>query len=160
MLTRRCATSSWNHLWLSQLVITQALVQVYSRIVRLNRPLLGRGYQPNSAYRYSTDQCVKAARSLILSNHGLLEIATSNWWSRFSLRSPCRLPSTADGDLSSLQCTLVLSQVRSCSSWTCSTRSTTTRRRTRSRRYVFFRPFSITGDTNATGGYLSRSATF
>ncbi|GAA5931501.1 hypothetical protein JCM1841_003556 [Sporobolomyces salmonicolor] len=53
---------------------------VYSRIVRLNRPLLGRGYQPNSAYRYSTDQCVKAARSLILSNHGLLEIATSNWW--------------------------------------------------------------------------------
>ncbi|CEQ42906.1 SPOSA6832_04777 [Sporobolomyces salmonicolor] len=62
------------------LVITQALVQVYSRIVRLNRPLLGRGYQPNSAYRYSTDQCVKAARSLILSNHGLLEIATSNWW--------------------------------------------------------------------------------
>ncbi|GAA6053624.1 hypothetical protein JCM3770_001564 [Rhodotorula araucariae] len=53
---------------------------VYSRIVRLNRPLLGRGYAPNSPYRYSTEQCIEAAKALISSNAEMLPIETSRWW--------------------------------------------------------------------------------
>ncbi|GAA5892345.1 hypothetical protein JCM6882_003644 [Rhodosporidiobolus microsporus] len=53
---------------------------VFSRIVRLNRPLLGRGYAPNSPYRYSTEQCIEAAKAVILSNHRLLQVENSRWW--------------------------------------------------------------------------------
>ncbi|GAA5837244.1 hypothetical protein JCM11251_004944 [Rhodosporidiobolus azoricus] len=53
---------------------------VFSRIVRLNRPLLGRGYSPRSPYQYSTEQCIEAAKAVILSNHQLLQIETSRWW--------------------------------------------------------------------------------
>ncbi|GAA5938050.1 hypothetical protein JCM3775_005323 [Rhodotorula graminis] len=53
---------------------------VYSRIVRLNRPLLGRGYALNSPYRYSNEQCIEAARALINNNAEMLTIETSRWW--------------------------------------------------------------------------------
>ncbi|TNY19628.1 hypothetical protein DMC30DRAFT_447750 [Rhodotorula diobovata] len=53
---------------------------VYSRIVRLNRPLLGRGYALNSPFRYSTEQCIEAAKALILNNAEMLTIETSRWW--------------------------------------------------------------------------------
>ncbi|BGP50795.1 hypothetical protein JCM10450v2_006721 [Rhodotorula kratochvilovae] len=53
---------------------------VYSRIVRLNRPLLGRGYALGSPYRYSTEQCIEAAKALISSNAEMLRIETSRWW--------------------------------------------------------------------------------
>ncbi|GAA5916265.1 hypothetical protein JCM8208_001719 [Rhodotorula glutinis] len=53
---------------------------VYSRIVRLNRPLLGRGYALNSPYRYSNERCIEAARALINNNAEMLTIETSRWW--------------------------------------------------------------------------------
>ncbi|GAA5853704.1 hypothetical protein JCM8547_007418 [Rhodosporidiobolus lusitaniae] len=53
---------------------------VFSRIVRLNRPLLGRGYAPASPYAYSTSQCIEAAKSLIQSNYNMLQIETSRWF--------------------------------------------------------------------------------
>lgn len=56
---------------------------VYSRIVRLNRPLLGRGYNAASPYRSSTEKCIEAAKALILSNFEMLQIETSRWWSEW-----------------------------------------------------------------------------
>ncbi|GAA5947736.1 hypothetical protein JCM10213_002095 [Rhodosporidiobolus nylandii] len=53
---------------------------IHSRIVRLHRPLAGRGYSPDSPYRYSTEQCLDAAKKLILGNARLLDIETSRWW--------------------------------------------------------------------------------
>ncbi|GAA5995967.1 uncharacterized protein JCM10292_004861 [Rhodotorula paludigena] len=53
---------------------------VYSRLVRLNRPFLGRGYNPSSPYRHSTLQCIEAAKKLISSNFEMLQIETSRWW--------------------------------------------------------------------------------
>jgi hypothetical protein len=54
---------------------------VYARLVRLHRPFLSRGYNNGSPFRYSTEQCVQAARSIIESNYELLSITTSHWWS-------------------------------------------------------------------------------
>lgn len=51
------------------------------RLVRLHRPFLSRGYDPTSAFHYSTQQCVSSARSIINSNYELLSITTSHWWS-------------------------------------------------------------------------------
>lgn len=61
----------------------RALLQedVYARIVRLHRPFLSRGYHVGSQFRYSTEQCVWAARAIISSNYELLGISTSLWWS-------------------------------------------------------------------------------
>ncbi|BGP57520.1 hypothetical protein JCM8202v2_005164 [Rhodotorula sphaerocarpa] len=56
------------------------LEDVYSRIVRLNRPFLGRGYNEGSPYRASREKCVEAAKALILSNFDMLQIETSRWW--------------------------------------------------------------------------------
>ncbi|GAA6016750.1 hypothetical protein JCM10207_003240 [Rhodosporidiobolus poonsookiae] len=53
---------------------------VFSRIVRLNRPLLGRGYSSGSPFAYSTEQCIEAAKALIVSNLSMLQIETSRWW--------------------------------------------------------------------------------
>ncbi|GAA5972560.1 hypothetical protein JCM11641_001900 [Rhodosporidiobolus odoratus] len=53
---------------------------VLSRLIRLNRPLLGRGYLPNSPYAYSTEQCISSAKKLILSNVSMLGLETSRWW--------------------------------------------------------------------------------
>ncbi|GEM12376.1 zn(2)-C6 fungal-type transcription factor [Rhodotorula toruloides] len=53
---------------------------VFSRIVRLNRPLLGRGYLPGSPYHASTVKCVEAAQKLIENNYDMLELETSRWW--------------------------------------------------------------------------------
>lgn len=57
------------------------LEDVYSRIVRLNRPLLGRGYNTDSPYQSSRDKCIEAAKALINTNYGMLQIETSRWWS-------------------------------------------------------------------------------
>lgn len=59
------------------------LEDVYSRIVRLNRPFLGRGYNEGSPYRASREKCVEAAKALILSNFDMLQIETSRWWSAY-----------------------------------------------------------------------------
>ncbi|GAA5988863.1 hypothetical protein JCM10908_006203 [Rhodotorula pacifica] len=53
---------------------------VYSRIVRLNRPLLGRGYNADSPYAASREKCIEAAKALILTNYDMLRIETSRWW--------------------------------------------------------------------------------
>lgn len=57
--------------------------------MRLNRPLLGRGYALNSPFRYSTEQCIEAAKALILNNAEMLTIETSRWWSASSFSSLC-----------------------------------------------------------------------
>ncbi|GAA5864390.1 hypothetical protein JCM3774_002775 [Rhodotorula dairenensis] len=56
------------------------LEDVYSRIVRLNRPLLGRGYNADSPYQTSREKCIEAAQALILTNYDMLQIETSRWW--------------------------------------------------------------------------------
>ncbi|KAI5474464.1 Zn(2)-C6 fungal-type transcription factor [Pseudohyphozyma bogoriensis] len=53
---------------------------VYTRIVRLHRPFLSRGYNPTSQFRYSTEQCVRSAKLIIASNYELLRITSSLWW--------------------------------------------------------------------------------
>ncbi|GAA6038341.1 hypothetical protein JCM8097_003955 [Rhodosporidiobolus ruineniae] len=53
---------------------------IHSRIVRLHRPLLARGYAPSSPFRTSTTACIDAAKALILGNLELLPIETSRWW--------------------------------------------------------------------------------
>ncbi|BGO94376.1 hypothetical protein NBRC10512v2_006488 [Rhodotorula toruloides] len=53
---------------------------VFSRIVRLNRPLLGRGYLPDSPYHASTVKCIEAAQKLIENNYDMLALETSRWW--------------------------------------------------------------------------------
>lgn len=53
---------------------------VFARIVRLNRPLLGRGYHRDSPYRASTVKCVEAAVKLIENNFEMLRLETSRWW--------------------------------------------------------------------------------
>lgn len=68
---------------------------IYARLVRLHRPFLSRGYNTGSPFRYSTEQCVQAARSIIESNYEMLSITTSHWWSEslfffFSLRHRAR----------------------------------------------------------------------
>lgn len=60
---------------------TPLFFQLASRIVRLNRPLLGRGYQPGSPYQYSTQQCIEFSRRLISSNAELLEFSPTLWLS-------------------------------------------------------------------------------
>jgi len=61
--------------------LTPSFFQLASRIVRLNRPLLGRGYQPGSPYQYSTQQCIEFSRRLISSNAELLEFSPTLWLS-------------------------------------------------------------------------------
>ncbi|GAA5932537.1 uncharacterized protein JCM15063_001253 [Sporobolomyces koalae] len=53
--------------------------ELSARIVRLNRPLLGRGYHPNSPYQHSTAQCIEFSRRLIASNYELLRLSPSLW---------------------------------------------------------------------------------
>ncbi|KAM0750228.1 hypothetical protein T439DRAFT_326177 [Meredithblackwellia eburnea MCA 4105] len=53
---------------------------VYSRLIRLHRPFLSRGYNHGSQFRFSTDQCVRAARLIVASNYGALKITNSVWW--------------------------------------------------------------------------------
>ncbi|KAK4704674.1 hypothetical protein P7C70_g1528, partial [Phenoliferia sp. Uapishka_3] len=53
---------------------------LYARTIRLHRPFLSRGYNPGSQFRFSTEQCVKAARLVIASNFNVLKISTSLWW--------------------------------------------------------------------------------
>ncbi|KAI5476155.1 Zn(2)-C6 fungal-type transcription factor [Pseudohyphozyma bogoriensis] len=45
---------------------------VHSRIMRLHRPFLTRGYSPNSRYSYSTEQCVASAKIVIAAHHNIL----------------------------------------------------------------------------------------
>ncbi|GAA5885271.1 hypothetical protein JCM16303_005980 [Sporobolomyces ruberrimus] len=52
---------------------------IAARIVRLNRPFFSRGYQPNSPYSYSTQQCIDFSRRLISSNFALLDLSPSLW---------------------------------------------------------------------------------
>ncbi|ORY84680.1 hypothetical protein BCR35DRAFT_302998, partial [Leucosporidium creatinivorum] len=53
---------------------------IYARLVRLHRPFLSRGYNTGSPFRYSREQCVQAARSIIESNYEMLAFTTSHWW--------------------------------------------------------------------------------
>ncbi|KAI5479563.1 cell cycle control protein, Cwf22 [Pseudohyphozyma bogoriensis] len=46
---------------------------VHSRIMRLHRPFLMRGYQPGSPVRFSTEQCVASARIVVVAIHNILE---------------------------------------------------------------------------------------
>ncbi|KAL8287023.1 hypothetical protein RQP46_004029 [Phenoliferia psychrophenolica] len=53
---------------------------LYARLIRLHRPFLSRGYNAGSQFRFSTEECVKAARLVIASNYGVLQITSSLWW--------------------------------------------------------------------------------
>ncbi|KAI5480447.1 C6 transcription factor [Pseudohyphozyma bogoriensis] len=53
---------------------------VHSRIMRLHRPFLSRGYLPNSPFRHSTDQCVASAKIVISSHHNLIEQSTGAYF--------------------------------------------------------------------------------
>ncbi|GAA5916616.1 uncharacterized protein JCM6883_007137 [Sporobolomyces salmoneus] len=53
--------------------------EISARIVRLNRPFFSRGYQPNSPYSYSTQQCIDYSKRLISSNYELLNLSPSLW---------------------------------------------------------------------------------
>lgn len=90
------------------------LEDVYSRIVRLNRPLLGRGYNADSPYQSSRDKCIEAAKALINTNYGMLQIETSRWWSELARRWFCGMTTPAE-QLPAPQCTRAPWQARSSS---------------------------------------------
>ncbi|GAA5928234.1 Zn(II)2Cys6 transcription factor [Sporobolomyces koalae] len=46
-----------------------ALQSVHNRIVRLHRPFLSRGYAPNSKFAFSTEACVKSAKTILFCHH-------------------------------------------------------------------------------------------
>lgn len=54
--------------------------RIYARLVRLHRPFLCRGYEPDSAFAYSTRQCLRAARLILASNLELIRTVNSEWW--------------------------------------------------------------------------------
>lgn len=44
-----------------------------NRLVRLHRPFLVKGWEPNSRYAYSSDACVRSARAVVLSHHNNID---------------------------------------------------------------------------------------
>ncbi|GAA5904148.1 hypothetical protein JCM8208_003460 [Rhodotorula glutinis] len=50
-----------------------AMQGTHNRLVRLHRPFLVKGWEPNSRYAYSSDACVRSARAVVLSHHNNLE---------------------------------------------------------------------------------------
>ncbi|KAL8292556.1 hypothetical protein RQP46_001168 [Phenoliferia psychrophenolica] len=53
---------------------------IHSRIVRLHRPFLTRGYTAGSRFRYSTEQCVASARIVISTHHNILDVTNNVWF--------------------------------------------------------------------------------
>ncbi|GAA5871056.1 hypothetical protein JCM3774_005099 [Rhodotorula dairenensis] len=51
-----------------------ALQGVHNRIVRLHRPFLVKGWEPNSRFAYSSDACVRSAKVVVLSHHNNLKL--------------------------------------------------------------------------------------
>lgn len=68
----------------SSLFVLTHCSQVHARLLRLHRPFLSRGYNPGSPFRYSTDQCIRAAGYIIATNYELLRVTSSLWWSTFA----------------------------------------------------------------------------
>ncbi|BGP24434.1 hypothetical protein JCM10295v2_003347 [Rhodotorula toruloides] len=46
----------------------------HNRLVRLHRPFLVKGWEPNSKFAYSTDACIRAAKIVLISHHNNINI--------------------------------------------------------------------------------------
>lgn len=58
---------------------------VHSRIVRLHRPFLSRGYSRGSKFAYSRDQCLNSARIIVECHYNLRDLATTGtFWFVYS----------------------------------------------------------------------------
>ncbi|BGP47966.1 hypothetical protein JCM10450v2_003835 [Rhodotorula kratochvilovae] len=51
-----------------------AMQGAHNRLVRLHRPFLVKGWEPNSKFAYSTDACIRSAKVVLLSHHNNLDI--------------------------------------------------------------------------------------
>ncbi|GAA5958954.1 hypothetical protein JCM8115_000702 [Rhodotorula mucilaginosa] len=51
-----------------------AMQGVHNRIVRLHRPFLVKGWEPNSRFAYSSEACVRSAKVVVLSHHNNLKL--------------------------------------------------------------------------------------
>ncbi|KAM0750481.1 hypothetical protein T439DRAFT_326448 [Meredithblackwellia eburnea MCA 4105] len=53
---------------------------IHSRIVRLHRPFLTRGYSPHSRFAYSTRECVESAKVVIASQSNIPDVTNNIWF--------------------------------------------------------------------------------
>ncbi|GJN89171.1 hypothetical protein Rhopal_002145-T1 [Rhodotorula paludigena] len=51
-----------------------AMQGAHNRLVRLHRPFLVKGWEPNSRFAYSTEACIRSAKIVIISHHNNLEV--------------------------------------------------------------------------------------
>ncbi|GAA5981692.1 hypothetical protein JCM10908_004568 [Rhodotorula pacifica] len=51
-----------------------AMQGVHNRIVRLHRPFLVKGWEPNSRFAYSSEACVRSAKVVVLSHHNNINL--------------------------------------------------------------------------------------
>ncbi|KAK9447080.1 uncharacterized protein V1518DRAFT_407373 [Limtongia smithiae] len=62
-----------------------ALEGIHSRIVRLHRPFLSRGYSKESKFAYSREQCLKSARIIVDCHYNLRDLTTTGvFWFAYS----------------------------------------------------------------------------